>query len=133
MNFNLQAPIFEGAPTPPKIGIPLRLYDQYILKCLASGVSVTEIFSQLQAIGYKQKYSTFAQFVSKKVLQKGTHQAGSNYQKARAVINKPEAKSSYDSEVPSSARINVSDLMIKPVTILDQILEHKKQLRSENR
>lgn len=131
MNFNLQAPIFQDAPVPPKIGIPLRLYDQYILKCLASGVSITEIFSQLQAIGYKQKYSTFAQFVSKKVLQKGTHQAGSNYQKARVVINKPEVTSSYEPEVPSSARIDVRDL-INPVSPLHGILEWKKKNKEKN-
>lgn len=118
MNFNLQAPIFQDAPVPPKIGIPLRLYDQYILKCLASGVSVTEIFAQLQAIGYLQKYSTFAQFVSKKVLQKVTRSVDSSYKKTGLDINKPE--------VTKSLKADLSDLQASNPA-LTALLNRKKQ------
>ena len=90
MNFNLQPPIFQGLPIPPKVGIPLRLYESYILNCIASGVPVNEIHSQLQAIGYLQKYSTFAQYVRKKVLLKHTSSVNHSLQKPELEIKKME-------------------------------------------
>lgn len=90
MNFNLQPPIFQGLPIPPKVGIPLRLYEPYILNCIASGVPVNEIHSQLQAIGYLQKYSTFAQYVRQKVLLKRTRSVHHSLQKPELEIKNVE-------------------------------------------
>jgi hypothetical protein len=105
-NSNLQAPIFEGAPVPSKIGIPLRLYAPYILNCHAAGVSVTEIYSELVAIGYLQKYPTFAQFVREKVLKKTA-------KKYSTKLKKPTVPEQ-DSNQP---KVNLDDLMAQPSAI----------------
>ena len=132
VSFNLTPPMFPGAPIPPKIGIPLRLYNQYILKCLDSGVTVTEIYSQLKVIGYLHRYVTFAKYVSQEVRIKITDKTGVIQELVRvdkfAVKSDDEIKE-FEKQKPIHQNIksnpSMDDLMQQPAAIA-ALIKRKK-------